>query len=77
MKDEMHDIENDGLVEKMRELANRPASESWISTEQRANLIILAFSLEQSIADGNVPRIVGDWAKARRYWCSLTGEALI
>lgn len=71
-KDE--DIEQDGLVDKMRAYANDVTNIA--TAEQRSALITLAFALEQAITDPTwpVPQIVNRWAAARRYWCNLTGE---
>lgn len=71
----MHDIENDGLIEKMRLLSNDKAVN--LPPQARSNLTVLAFALEQAIISASVPGIVGAWVRARQYYCACSGEALI
>lgn len=77
MASEDEDIEQDGLVGKMRAYANDVTNRA--TAEQRSSLITLAFALEQAITDPAwpVPQIVNRWAKARIYWCKVSGEPLI
>lgn len=74
---EDEDIEQDGLVGKMRRYADDTGNSA--TAVQRTTLLCLAYSLEQALSDPAwpVPKIVNCWAKARRYWCTLTGEPLV
>lgn len=71
------DIEQDGLVGRMRAYADDTGNSA--TAKQRAILIILALALEEALSDPTwpVPKIVNCWARARRYWCNLTGEPLV
>ena len=55
--------------EKMRTLA--------LTHGRGIELLQRADQLDAAIASGSVPKLIGTWAKARRLWCELTGEALI
>jgi len=62
--------ENKSLPERMRELASsRP--------EQSEELCRLAEALEKAVDQGDAKKILGAWARARRFWCQCTGESLI
>jgi hypothetical protein len=74
VKDDMHDIENDGLIEKMRALSGSHIVN--LPTEARSNLSTLAFALEQAIIAGNTQGTVSAWVRARQYYCACSGEAL-
>lgn len=74
---EDEDIERDGLVGKMRRYADDTGNSA--TAYQRAILLTLARDLEQALSDPAwpVPKIVNRWARARRFWCSVTGEPLV
>jgi len=73
--DDMHDIESDGLIDKMRRLSSDKTVN--LPPQARADLTVLAFALEQAIIAGSIPGTVSAWAKARQYYCACSGESLI
>lgn len=40
-------------------------------------LRVLADGLDAATEEGNVPRLLSAWAKARKCWCDHSGEELI
>jgi hypothetical protein len=67
---------NEPLVDKMMTWAN-----SRQNTSKVARMRELALALDDAIQhlydENGVKRMLGAWARARMYWCEVTGEPLI
>lgn len=84
---------SESLADRMRTLATtgvytggRIERRIRLTNEQKATLAELADKLDeradiqQFVGDDTsleIRRLLGSWARARRYWCNLTGEPLI
>lgn len=66
----MNDQESQGLIERMRCLADT----GHVRSDE---LRKMADALEAACKSGNALMILGRWAKARCVWCEITGESLV
>lgn len=67
---------NAGLAEKMLAYADKN------NLPEDDKMRILAKEFDTQIrkfifGEGDVKSVVGSWARARRYWCSVSGESLV
>lgn len=61
------------LAHRMRDKA---AQVRRIDADLAERLIEHATALEGLTVETPIPKFVGTWAKARKFWCDLTGEPL-
>ena len=62
------------LAHRMRDKALQVRRLDWQLSDR---LLEHANALEALDVTTPIPKLVGTWAKARKFWCDLTGEDLV
>lgn len=70
----MAESDENTLAHRMRDRAMQCRQ---VAPDLSDQLLAHANALDAITLETPIPRVVGTWAKARKFWCDLTGEPLV